>query len=73
MAISQTSSSHLLRCEVFHGRSPEVSACLVTDEQTPADCLFNGGQLLCTAIPTCTMLTQQIISNSKIVLVDQQV
>lgn len=60
MAISQTSSSHLLRCEVFHGRSPEVTACLVMNEQTPAACSFNGGQLLCIAIPPCTMLTQQI-------------
>jgi hypothetical protein len=42
MAISQTSSSYLLRCEVFHGRSPEVPACLGMDEQTPTDCLFQG-------------------------------
>lgn len=32
----------VLRCEVFHGRSPEVTACLVMDEQTLTDCLFHG-------------------------------
>lgn len=42
MAISQTSSSCLLRCEVFHGRSPEVSACPARAEQTPTDCSFHG-------------------------------
>lgn len=42
MAISQTSSSYLLRCEMFHGRSPEVSACLARGEQTPADGSFHG-------------------------------